>query len=120
MRKPIDRRWNYLSMDKVREMTKNATAESIWLDDPSLLTYASSDILAGKALRFLLDDGSKIDYEFILLFKKLGDAPKPSLLQKENSKMTSSEWNQYFACKPLRFKILEGIYRQLYDSNISI
>jgi len=39
----------------------------------------------------------KIDYEFILLFKKLGDAPKPSLLQKENSKMTSSEWNQYFA-----------------------
>jgi modification methylase len=39
----------------------------------------------------------KIDYEFILLFKKLGDAPKPTLAQKENSKMTNIEWNTYFA-----------------------
>ena len=39
----------------------------------------------------------KIDYEFILIFKKLGEAPKPTLIQKENSKMTSLEWNTYFA-----------------------
>lgn len=39
----------------------------------------------------------KIDYEFILLFKKLGDAPKPTSEQKELSKMTSEEWNTYFA-----------------------
>lgn len=39
----------------------------------------------------------KIDYEFILLFKKLGDAPKPTPEQKELSKMTSEEWNTYFA-----------------------
>jgi len=39
----------------------------------------------------------KIDYEFILLFKKLGDAPKPTLEHKELSKMTSEEWNTYFA-----------------------
>jgi site-specific DNA-methyltransferase (adenine-specific) len=39
----------------------------------------------------------KIDYEFILLFKKLGVSPKPSKDQKEQSKMTPEEWNTYFA-----------------------
>ncbi|MEG1923863.1 MAG: DNA methyltransferase [Clostridia bacterium] len=39
----------------------------------------------------------KMDYEFILLFKKLGNAPKPSNEQKEKSVMTKEEWNQYFA-----------------------
>ena len=39
----------------------------------------------------------KIDYEFILIFKKLGDAPKPTKEQKELSKMTNEEWNTYFA-----------------------
>ncbi|MEO8208940.1 MAG: DNA methyltransferase [bacterium] len=39
----------------------------------------------------------KIDYEFILIFKKLGDAPKPSKEQKELSKMTNEEWNTFFA-----------------------
>jgi site-specific DNA-methyltransferase (adenine-specific) len=38
----------------------------------------------------------KLDYEFILLFKKLGDAPKPSKEIKELSKMTSEEWNTFF------------------------
>lgn len=38
----------------------------------------------------------KIDYEFILIFKKLGDAPKPTAEQKELSRMTAQEWNTYF------------------------
>lgn len=38
----------------------------------------------------------KIDYEFILLFKKLGDAPKVSLEIREQSKLTTEEWNEYF------------------------
>ncbi len=38
----------------------------------------------------------KIDYEFILIFKKIGDAPKPSAEQKEASKMSNEEWNQFF------------------------
>lgn len=38
----------------------------------------------------------KIDYEFILIFKKLGDAPKPSKEQKELSRMTAEEWNTFF------------------------
>ena len=39
----------------------------------------------------------KIDYEFILLFKKLGDAPKATYEQKEQSKMSAEEWNTFFA-----------------------
>jgi len=39
----------------------------------------------------------KIDYEFILVFKKLGDAPKPTKENKELSKMTATEWNTFFA-----------------------
>lgn len=39
----------------------------------------------------------KLDYEFILLFKKPGRTPPPSKEAKENSKMTTEEWNQYFS-----------------------
>jgi len=39
----------------------------------------------------------KLDYEFILIFKKLGDAPKPEKVNKELSKMTADEWNTFFA-----------------------
>ncbi|MDR2579207.1 MAG: thermonuclease family protein [Chitinispirillales bacterium] len=39
----------------------------------------------------------KLDFEYILLFKKQGDAPKPTREQKENSAMTNEEWNTYFS-----------------------
>lgn len=39
----------------------------------------------------------KIDYEFILIFKKLGDPPKASKEVRELSKLTTEEWNTYFA-----------------------
>ena len=39
----------------------------------------------------------KIDYEFILLFKKQGKAPKPSKEVKEKSQLTIEEWNAYFS-----------------------
>ena len=38
----------------------------------------------------------KLDYEFILIFKKYGKAPKVSKEIKEQSKLTQEEWNQYF------------------------
>jgi len=38
----------------------------------------------------------KLDYEFILIFKKLGDPPKVSREIKEKSRMTKNEWNEYF------------------------
>jgi len=39
----------------------------------------------------------KIDYEFILIFKKPGDPPKVSKLIKEKSKLTTEDWNTYFS-----------------------
>ncbi|MBI2438302.1 MAG: thermonuclease family protein [Lentisphaerae bacterium] len=39
----------------------------------------------------------KLDYEFILLFKKPGIAPAPTKEQKELSKITKDEWNAYFS-----------------------
>ncbi|MBP8591379.1 thermonuclease family protein [Candidatus Shapirobacteria bacterium] len=39
----------------------------------------------------------KLDYEFILIFKKLGNSPLVSREIKEKSKISKEEWNQYFA-----------------------
>jgi len=38
----------------------------------------------------------KLDYEFILIFKKIGTPPNVSKENKENSKLTTEEWNTYF------------------------
>jgi len=38
----------------------------------------------------------KLDFEYILLFKKQGNAPKPIKEQKDNAVMTNEEWNTYF------------------------
>ncbi len=38
-----------------------------------------------------------IDYEFILLFKKLGAPKKPDKKNKELSRMTKDEWKEYFS-----------------------
>jgi len=38
----------------------------------------------------------KIDYEFILIFKKYGKLPTVSKEIKDRSKMTKEEWNKYF------------------------
>jgi len=39
----------------------------------------------------------KLDYEFILIFKKPGAAPAVSREIKEQSRLTTEEWNRYFA-----------------------
>lgn len=39
----------------------------------------------------------KIDYEFILLFKKLGEMPKVNPEYKRQSILTTDEWNQFFS-----------------------
>jgi len=38
----------------------------------------------------------KLDYEFILIFKKHGKPPRVSSEIKEKSKLTNEEWNSYF------------------------
>lgn len=39
----------------------------------------------------------KLDFEYILIFKKQGNAPKPTAEQKAQSAMTNEEWNTYFS-----------------------
>ncbi|MBN1561194.1 thermonuclease family protein [candidate division KSB1 bacterium] len=39
----------------------------------------------------------KLDYEFILIFKKSGDSPQPTTEQKKLSAMSKNEWNAYFS-----------------------
>ncbi len=39
----------------------------------------------------------KMDYEFILIFKKLGTPPKVTVEQKQKSILTNEEWTQYFS-----------------------
>lgn len=39
----------------------------------------------------------KIDYEFILVFKKYGKPPKVDSFKKEKSKMSPEEWNEFFS-----------------------
>ena len=39
----------------------------------------------------------KMDYEFILIFKKLGTPPKVTAEQKKASLITKEEWNEYFS-----------------------
>ncbi len=39
----------------------------------------------------------KLDYEFILIFKKLGNAPVVSKRIKEQSKLSTAEWTEYFS-----------------------
>ena len=39
----------------------------------------------------------KIDYEFILIFKKLGTPPKVTKEQKQKSRISNEEWNKYFS-----------------------
>jgi len=38
----------------------------------------------------------KLDYEFILIFKKSGKAPKASRQIKEKSRLSTKEWNEFF------------------------
>ena len=38
----------------------------------------------------------KLDYEFILIFRKLGKQPQVSKQIREKSKLTQDEWNEYF------------------------
>jgi len=39
----------------------------------------------------------KLDYEFILIFKKLGNPPRVSNTLKEKSRLSQEEWNEYFS-----------------------
>jgi len=66
----------------------------IWQKNTTMNTTGGASIMG--SFPYPRNGIIKLDYEFILIFKKQGDAPKPTLANKEQSKMTTEEWNTYF------------------------
>lgn len=66
----------------------------IWQKKTTMNTSGGASIMG--SFPFPRNGIIKLDYEFILIFKKLGKAPKVDKAIKEQSRMTTEEWNQYF------------------------
>ncbi len=58
------RYWNYITIEQVKEMAKEATTESVWNGELETEQLGSSEVLAGKKLRFEYMNGSMAEYEF--------------------------------------------------------
>lgn len=58
------RHWNFYSMDQVRQMAAEATTESVWNGELETEQHGSSEILAGKKLRFEFENGKVMEYVF--------------------------------------------------------
>lgn len=67
----------------------------IWQKQTTMNTTGGATVMG--SFPFPRNGILKIDYEFILLFKKLGKPPKVSREQKEASRLTQEEWSTYFA-----------------------
>lgn len=67
----------------------------IWQKQTSMNTSGGATIMG--SFPYPRNGIVKLDYEFILIFKKNGKAPKVSDAQKKASAMTKEEWNTYFA-----------------------
>ena len=67
----------------------------IWQKATTMNTSGGGAIMG--SFPYPLNGILKMDYEFILLFKKLGVPPKPSPEQKRLSEISKDEWNQYFS-----------------------
>lgn len=67
----------------------------IWQKATSMNTTGGGSVMGSYP--FPRNGIVKIDYEFILLFKKPGTGPKVSKEIKEKSRLTKKEWNEYFS-----------------------
>lgn len=67
----------------------------IWQKQTTMNTTGGASIMG--SFPYPRNGIMKLDYEFILIFKKLGDAPKPTAEQKKLSAMTKEQWNTYFS-----------------------
>ncbi len=70
------------------------TGEIIWQKVTTMNTTGGATVMGSYA--YPRNGIVKLDYEFILLFKKLGTAPRPTKGQKDKSRLTREEWNEYF------------------------
>ncbi len=67
----------------------------IWQKQTTMNTTGGATVMG--SFPFPRNGIVKIDYEFILLFKKLGKPPKVTREQKEASRLTQEEWDTFFA-----------------------
>jgi site-specific DNA-methyltransferase (adenine-specific) len=67
----------------------------IWQKQTTMNTTGGATVMG--SFPFPRNGIVKIDYEFILLFKKLGKPPKVTREQKEASRLTQEEWDTFFS-----------------------
>lgn len=67
----------------------------IWQKNTTMNTTGGGAVMGSYP--FPRNGIAKLDYEYILLFKKQGKAPVPTKEQKEMSAMSNEEWNKYFS-----------------------
>jgi len=66
----------------------------IWQKTTTTNTTGGASVMG--SFPFPRNGAIKIDYEFILLFRKNGQSPIPSTVAKQSSKLSNEEWNKYF------------------------
>lgn len=67
----------------------------IWQKKTTMNTTGGASVMGSYP--YLRNGIIEIDYEFILIFKKLGKLKTPSKEIKEKSKLTKEEWKEYFS-----------------------
>ena len=66
----------------------------IWQKTTTMNTTGGASIMG--SFPYPRNGIAKLDFEYILLFKKQGKAPLPMPWQKQEAQMTTEEWNTYF------------------------
>lgn len=66
----------------------------IWQKTTTMNTTGGASVMG--SFPYPRNGVAKLDFEYILLFKKQGKAPMPMPWQKQAAQMTTEEWNTYF------------------------
>lgn len=66
----------------------------IWQKTTTMNTTGGASVMG--SFPYPRNGVAKLDFEYILLFKKQGKAPMPMPWQKQEAQMTTEEWNTYF------------------------
>ncbi len=66
----------------------------IWQKETNMHTSGGAKVMGSYP--YPVNGYVKIDFEYILLFKKQGKGPAPTTEQREQSKLTDEEWHTYF------------------------
>ena len=58
------RQWRDVTIEEIKEAAKKLDTESVWHDSRESELFHSSDVLAGKKLSFVFEEGLRFSYEF--------------------------------------------------------